>query len=54
MQDPSKLSADQIKLGGGLSGAVVSNLFGIPVDQFRVRVAQDLTSRPRPQRPTLP
>lgn len=43
--DPSLLSTDTIKMGGGLGAAVISNLTGIPFDRFRVGVAQDLTCR---------
>jgi hypothetical protein len=49
--DPSLLSTDTIKMGGGLGAAVISNLTGIPFDRFRVGVAQvrgSATSRTRP------
>lgn len=42
--DPSTLSTDQIKLGGGLGAAVISNITGIPFDRFRVLTANDLAS----------
>jgi hypothetical protein len=38
--DPSALSTDTIKMGGGLGAAIISNLTGIPFDRFRVGVAQ--------------
>ncbi|CAD7941242.1 unnamed protein product [Amoebophrya sp. A120] len=44
MLDPAAFSQDQIKVTGGVVGAVVSNAFGIPADKFRVVVAQDVTS----------
>lgn len=34
-------SKDQIKQFSGLSGAILSNVTGIPTDAFRVKVAQD-------------
>mmetsp|Transcript_25935 Transcript_25935/g.35804 ORF Transcript_25935/g.35804 Transcript_25935/m.35804 type:complete len:285 (-) Transcript_25935:152-1006(-) len=40
--DPSLYSSDSIKLGGATGAAVISNVFGIPFDRFRVLVAQDL------------
>jgi hypothetical protein len=38
-------SKDKIKQFSGLSGAVMSNLTGIPTDAFRVRVAQDMANK---------
>lgn len=38
------MSRDSIKQTAGITGAVISNLTGIPTDAFRVRVAQDMTS----------
>jgi len=43
--DPAMYSPDTIKLGGGIAGAVVSNLTGIPTDRFRILVAQDTASK---------
>lgn len=42
--DPSKMSTDQIKMGSGVAGALVSNGMGIPFDRFRILVAQDTSS----------
>ena len=38
--DPSLYSTDQIKMGGALGAAVISNVTGIPFDRFRVMTAQ--------------
>lgn len=42
--DLSLYSPDTIKMSAGLSGAVLSNMTGIPFDKFRVLVAQDMAS----------
>lgn len=44
MPDLSTYSPDTIKLTAGVSGAILSNITGIPPDKFRVLVAQDLNS----------
>jgi len=41
MPDIAALGPDTIKLGGGISGGIMSNLTGIPFDRFRILVAQD-------------
>ena len=44
MPDLSIYPPDTNKQVAGISGAVISNLTGIPFDKFRVLVAQDVTS----------
>jgi len=41
---PANLPVPTIKLGASVGGAVVSNLVGIPLDRFRILVAQDFSS----------
>jgi len=44
MPDLSLYSPDSIKMSAGVSGAILSNMTGIPFDKYRVLVAQDITS----------